>query len=93
MTRTAKPKTGVSQAVFWNADRDRYSVENLYGGGLGKLHDPAEDKPANCWVILREARTVDSELPALSVVGVFKDGEVARHICELITATGRPTGD
>lgn len=92
MTQSATTKTDLTQAAFWKADSDRYTVENLFGDGLGTLHDPDEDKPANCWVILCESRSVDSQLPAISVVGVYKDGEVARRICELITATAGPGG-
>ena len=90
MTGDTAAGNGASQAAFWKADCERYTVENLFGDGLGKLHDPDPHRPANCWVILRESRTVDSEFPAISVVGVYKDGHVARRICELITATAAP---
>lgn len=92
MTQDTASGTELTQTAFWNAGRDRYSVEHLFGDGLGKLHDPDEEKPPNCWVIIRETRSVDSELPALSAVGVFKDGEVARRICELIISTAGSGG-
>lgn len=92
MTRQATPDDAEDQAAFWNARYDRYSVEHLFGDGFGKLHDPDEARPANTWVIVRESRTIDSELPASSAVGVFTDGEVARRICDLITSTASSDG-
>jgi hypothetical protein len=81
---------GISRAEFWRAGRDRYVVEPAYRDGSGKLYLPDEQHPANRWVLLRERRTLESEFPDMTPVGVFEDSEVARRIRDLITATARP---
>jgi hypothetical protein len=82
--------TGISQAEFWQAGRDRYVVESAYRDGGGKLYLPDERHPANRWVLLRERRTLESEFPDVTPVGVFEDAEVARRVRDLITATAPP---
>jgi hypothetical protein len=82
--------TGISQAEFWQAGRDRYVVEAAYRDGCGKLYLPDDQRPANRWVLLRERRTLESEFPDVTPVGVFEDAEVARRVRDLITATARP---